>query len=69
MHGPLVIRILGQGFKHTLPYTRAAPARMAQMNHAKVAKALRQIAPGHTGTVAKQHNLNKQATLAAGRPT
>jgi len=41
---------------------------MAQMNHAKVAKALGQIAPGNTGAVAIQHSLNKQAIVGCGAP-
>ena len=40
---------------------------MVQMNDAKVAKALRQIAPGHPGAAAIELGIDKQATVDCGR--
>ena len=51
----------------TLERARSAPARMVQMNDAKVAKALRQIAPRHPGAAAIELGIDKQATVDCGR--
>lgn len=67
-HGPFIVGILGQGFEHALPHARSAPAAVAQMNHAKVAKALRQITPGNTGAIAIEHGIHKQAVVGCGAP-
>jgi hypothetical protein len=40
---------------------------MVQMNDAKVAKALRQIAPRHPGAAAIELGIDKQATVDCGR--
>lgn len=50
-HGPLVVCILRQGLKNPLPHTALAPARMAGVHDAKVAKARRQVAPGNASAV------------------
>lgn len=67
-HAPFVVGILGQCFEDAQPYARAAPARVAQVNDAKVAKALGQIAPGNAGSVAVEHGIDKQAVVRSRAP-
>lgn len=42
-HRALVVRLLSQSLENTPPHTASAPAYVAQVRHAKVAKALWQI--------------------------
>ena len=54
-----IVRILRKHFKDALLSFRSASAGVAQMHHAKVAKAPGQISPRDTCAVAVQHRLDK----------
>ena len=62
-HGVFVVRVLCQGFKHPLPDTGLAPARVTGVHDAKVAETGRQIPPRNTCTVAVQHGVHEQSIV------
>ena len=53
-----------QDFKHPLPNAFLRPAAKAGVDHPKVPKALRQVAPGDACTIAVKYRLNEQAVVA-----
>lgn len=55
--------ILRQGLEHTLPYASAAPARVARMHNAEIAKAIGQIPPWDACAVAVQHRVHEQPVI------
>ena len=52
-HRIFIVSIGGQMLEQLLPYITALPAAEARMNHAKIAKTLRQVAPRNTGAIAE----------------
>ena len=62
-HGVLVIGQCTKCLKHLLPHATAAPAHVAQVNNAEVAKALGEITPSNTAAIAVQHSINKESVV------
>ena len=63
-HRVFMVCISTQDFKHPLPNAFLGPAAKAGVDHPKVPKALRQVAPGDACTIAVKYRLNEQAVVA-----
>jgi hypothetical protein len=68
-HGIFVVGIGGQMLEYIFPYTPLRPTAQARMDYAKVAKALRQVAPRNTGAIAISTASTNRRLSLAGRPS
>lgn len=67
-HGIFVVGVGGQVLKDFLPHSSTGPAAHARMNHPKVPKSIRQIAPRDSGAVAVQNRIHKQPVILGRTP-
>jgi hypothetical protein len=65
-HRVFVVGILGQMLEHPLPDARLGPTGKARMNRFPRAEALRQVAPGHAGSITVQNRLDKKTIVLGG---
>src|SRR5439155_20558393 len=67
-HGVFIIRVGRQHLEHLLPHPTLGPARKSRMNFDRIAKALRQIAPGDASAIAIENRFDKQPVVLSRDP-
>ena len=68
-HGVFVVGLAGQVLKHPFPHPGLRPAAEAPVRVFPITKALRQVTPGNSGTVAIDNRFDKSAVSRAVAPT